>query len=176
MDVPAEESNVSNPIRRIRWATQRVTGSPARRKRHSLLSRLHKKTGSTEKKRDFEDPNNEGIQGTTDTSDDGDEPEDNRRRIFFNMELPDDANDGEGQPLENFERNKIRTAKYTPLSFVPKNLWFQFHNVANVYFLFVIILGVRRPKSIHKFAYSLIQIHRYSPFLEPRIPLSAPYH
>lgn len=176
MALPAEESNVSNPIRRIRWATQRVTGSPARRKRHSLLSRLHKKTGSTEKKGDFGYPNTEGIQETTDTSDDGDEPEDNRRRIFFNMELPNDAKDVEGHPLQNFGRNKIRTAKYTPLSFVPKNLWFQFHNVANVYFLFVIILGVRRPKSIHQFAHPLIQTCRYSPFLEPRIPLSAPYH
>lgn len=156
MALPAEESNVSNPIKRIRWATQRVTGSPARKKRHSLLSRLHKKTGSLEKKGEFTDPNTEGIQETTDTSEDGDEPEDNRRRIFFNVELPDDAIDGEGHPLENFGRNKIRTAKYTPLSFVPKNLWFQFHNVANVYFLFVIILGVRRPKTILQFAYSLI--------------------
>lgn len=148
MELPAEENNVSNPIKRIRWATQRVTGSPARRKRHSLLSRLHKKTGSIEKKGGFADPNTEVIQETTDTSEDGDEPEDNRRRIFFNIELPDDAKDGEGHPLENLGRNKIRTAKYTPLSFVPKNLWFQCHNVANVYFLFVIILGVRRPKSI----------------------------
>lgn len=156
MALPAEESNVSNPIKRIRWATQRVTGSPARKKRHSLLSRLHKKTGSLEKKGEFTDPNTEGIQETTDTSEDGDEPEDNRRRIFFNVELPDDAIDEEGHPLENFGRNKIRTAKYTPLSFVPKNLWFQFHNVANVYFLFVIILGVRRPKTILQFAYSLI--------------------
>ncbi len=143
-----DDSNVSNPIKRIRWATRRVTGPSARRKRHSLLDRFHKKTGSIEKKGDSDESRNEGIHGPTEPSEDGDEPEDNRRRIFFNIPLPDDAKDREGHPLENFGRNKIRTAKYTPLSFVPKNLWFQFHNVANVYFLFVIILGVRKPRFI----------------------------
>jgi phospholipid-translocating ATPase len=65
-----------------------------------------------------------------------------QRRVFFNIPLPDDARDEEGKPLAHFARNKIRTAKYTPLSFFPKNLWFQFHNIANIYFLFIIILGV----------------------------------
>lgn len=46
----------------------------------------------------------------------------------------------------SYPRNKIRTAKYTPLTFIPKNIWFQFHNIANIYFLFIIILGVR-PRS-----------------------------
>jgi phospholipid-translocating ATPase len=57
--------------------------------------------------------------------------------------LPQTERDDEGHPLAQYARNKIRTAKYTPLSFIPKNLWFQFHNIANVYFLFIIILGVR---------------------------------
>jgi phospholipid-translocating ATPase len=30
------------------------------------------------------------------------------------------------------------------LSFIPKNLWYQFHNIANVYFLFLIILNVSK--------------------------------
>ncbi|KAK6892469.1 Phospholipid-transporting ATPase DNF1 [Candida tropicalis] len=39
-------------------------------------------------------------------------------------------------------RNKIRTTKYSPLSFLPKNIYNQFrHNIANVYFLILIILG-----------------------------------
>jgi len=67
------------------------------------------------------------------------------RRIFFNIPLPADARDEEGYPTAHYPRNKIRTAKYTPLSFVPKNLFIQFYNnVANIYFLFVIILGVCR--------------------------------
>jgi phospholipid-translocating ATPase len=59
--------------------------------------------------------------------------------------LPQAERDEEGHPLAHYARNKIRTAKYTPLSFIPKNLWLQFHNIANGYFLFIIILGVRTP-------------------------------
>ncbi|RPB27513.1 phospholipid-translocating P-type ATPase [Terfezia boudieri ATCC MYA-4762] len=64
------------------------------------------------------------------------------RRIFVNQPLPPDALDEDGSPSQSFSRNKIRTAKYTPLMFIPKNLWLQFHNVANVYFLFVTILAI----------------------------------
>lgn len=66
-----------------------------------------------------------------------------QRRIFVNEPLPPDCLDEDGSPSQWFSRNKIRTAKYTPLIFIPKNLWLQFHNVANVYFLFVTILAVR---------------------------------
>jgi phospholipid-translocating ATPase len=65
-----------------------------------------------------------------------------RRSVFFNVALPDDQRDENGRPKYHFARNKIRTAKYTPISFIPKNLFFQFHNVANLYFLFIIVLGV----------------------------------
>lgn len=64
------------------------------------------------------------------------------RKVYFNVPLPADALDEHGLPAAKFNRNKIRTAKYTPLSFVPKNLWFQFHNIANIYFLFMIVLSV----------------------------------
>jgi len=64
------------------------------------------------------------------------------RKVFFGIPLPKDLTDEDGKPLQNFARNKIRTAKYTPLSFIPKNLWFQFHNLANIFFLFVVILVV----------------------------------
>ncbi|CAH1777133.1 unnamed protein product [Owenia fusiformis] len=37
--------------------------------------------------------------------------------------------------------NQIRTAKYTILNFIPKNLFEQFHRFANIYFLFVICLN-----------------------------------
>ncbi|KAL6153434.1 phospholipid transporting ATPase [Exserohilum turcicum] len=70
------------------------------------------------------------------------EQHDAGRRVYFNVPLPQSERDDEGHPIAQYARNKIRTAKYTPLSFVPKNLWFQFHNIANVYFLFIIILGI----------------------------------
>ncbi|KAL9131949.1 MAG: hypothetical protein Q9217_000229 [Psora testacea] len=140
-----EDSNVSNPIKRIRWATQRVSGASGQRKRHSIMNRFHyKRSSSGEKKSDdLEDsPRLDGIQAEADGRETPRETTDTTRRIFFNIPLPPDAKDAQGHPLFNFGRNKIRTAKYTPLSFVPKNLWFQFHNVANVYFLFVIILSI----------------------------------
>ena len=145
-----EDSNVSNPVKRIRWATQRATGSKGRNKRHSILDRFHhKRSGSGEKKRESSDGHRlDGVQEETepDLTEEGinDGEEDARRTIFFNIPLPDAAKDAEGHPLAKYARNKIRTAKYTPLSFIPKNLWFQFHNIANIYFLFVIVLAVRR--------------------------------
>eukprot|EP01047_Picozoa_sp_COSAG01_P010027 COSAG01_NODE_421_length_17271_cov_524.391218_1_plen_510_part_00 len=38
--------------------------------------------------------------------------------------------------------NTLKTSKYTCLNFVPKNLWEQFHRVANLYFLFIGALQV----------------------------------
>lgn len=71
-------------------------------------------------------------------------PEDHGiHRVYFNLPLPDDMIDPEnGLPSVQYPRNKIRTTKYTPLSFIPKNLFFQFKNIANIYFLFIVILGV----------------------------------
>lgn len=66
-----------------------------------------------------------------------------KRTVTFNRPLPPHLVDPEtNKPLTNYPRNKIRTTKYTPLSFFPKNIWNQFmHNVANIYFLVLIILG-----------------------------------
>ena len=148
-----EESNVSNPIKRIRWATQRVTGDKEQKKRHSIINRFHqRKAGSSEKKREsgssVDTPQLEGIQEEAEDATEDGEHEDIRRRIFFNIPLPADAKDEEGHIVAQYARNKIRTAKYTPLSFIPKNLWIQFHNIANIYFLFVIVLAVRDHRSV----------------------------
>ena len=90
---------------------------------------------------DVEQGGHQGDQATDDGNDN--EAGSAGRRIFFNIPLPDDARDEEGLPLNHFPRNKIRTSKYTPLSFVPKNLFFQLQNIANIYFLFIVILQVR---------------------------------
>jgi phospholipid-translocating ATPase len=148
-----QQGEVSSPINRIRWATRRVTGQDGVKKRESVIRRWHhKRAASAEKK--ASGPKRSSTAETTDTAgtgtdtqrqsvDDGlDGDLENKRPVFFNLPLPDDARDEDGRPITQFARNKIRTAKYTPLSFVPKNLWFQFHNVANIYFLFIIILGV----------------------------------
>ena len=128
-------------------ATHRATGTKAANKRNSLKERLHRRIGSGGEKRDSigkEEGSqaDNSIEGSEDADHDADENE-GGRKVYFNIPLPQSARDEEGHPIEQYARNKIRTAKYTPLSFVPKNLWFQFHNIANVYFLFIIILGVR---------------------------------
>ncbi len=125
-------------------ATHRATGIKAENKRHSLKERLHRRIGSGGEKRDS--LGKEGglpVDQSPESSDAGAEEQDSGRRVYFNVPLPQTERDEQGHPIAQYARNKIRTAKYTPLSFVPKNLWFQFHNIANVYFLFIIILGVR---------------------------------
>lgn len=64
-----------------------------------------------------------------------------RRNIYVNMKLPSSEYDDQGHQIHhNYASNRVRTAKYTPLSFVPKNLFEQFRNVANLFFLFLVIL------------------------------------
>ena len=63
-----------------------------------------------------EDPN-EDAQPPVESDDKG------PRKVYFNIPLPQDALNDTGYPKKSYGRNKIRTAKYTPLSFIPKNLW-----------------------------------------------------
>lgn len=140
---------MSNPIKRIRWATHRATGAKGERKRQSLMDRLHTRTGSgssVEKKRESQGKESTDFPAADSSDSASEQLEGGGRTIYFNRPLPPEARDEEGKPLARYSRNKIRTAKYTPLSFIPKNLWFQFHNVANIYFLFIIILGVCSPE------------------------------
>lgn len=142
---------------RSRWATRKLTQKSSGVKRLSIMDRIgHKRTPSTEKKRQS-GGSNSLPPGDDDTPDDEDDDqdappadagsstsadEDEGRVLYFNLPLPDDLKDEDGHPKQHYTRNKIRTAKYTPLSFIPKNLWFQFHNIANIFFLFLVILVV----------------------------------
>ena len=51
------------------------------------------------------------------------------------------ANNMEKNMSWNYCNNKIKTTKYTIFTFVPKNLFEQFHRAANCYFLFMTILA-----------------------------------
>ncbi|KAJ2860305.1 phospholipid transporting ATPase, partial [Coemansia aciculifera] len=62
-----------------------------------------------------------------------------RRTVYVNIGLPPSALDGHGRAPQ-YPANQIRTAKYTVVSFVPKNLFEQFRRAANMYFLFLLIL------------------------------------
>jgi len=130
----------SNPTKRLRWATHRASKKEGIKKRQSILDRLHHKRSSSDKHESAETDSSHNNSSEADTVVEG-----SRRNIYFNSPLPASARDEAGHPVAQFPRNKIRTAKYTPISFVPKNLYFQFHNIANIYFLFIIILSVRTP-------------------------------
>ncbi|KAI8375650.1 hypothetical protein EDC96DRAFT_541090 [Choanephora cucurbitarum] len=73
------------------------------------------------------------------------------RRVFVNLPLPDYELDNKGRPLQKYASNRIRTSKYTILTFVPKNLFEQFRRPANLYFLGMAVLqllplfGIKSP-------------------------------
>jgi phospholipid-translocating ATPase len=128
---------------RSRWATRRLTVKSSSLKRLAVLNRTHKKSPSNEKNRMSGGGESLRVDGTQELDDSSQSGEGNgSRKLYFNLELPSELLDEEGNPTQQFTRNKIRTAKYTPLSFIPKNLWFQFHNIANIFFLFLVILVV----------------------------------
>ncbi|CAH7683988.1 expressed protein, partial [Phakopsora pachyrhizi] len=65
-----------------------------------------------------------------------------KRKVYVNLELPTLSLDNSGDPIARYVRNKVRTTKYTIATFIPKNLYEQFRNVANVYFLVLVIFQV----------------------------------
>lgn len=139
-------SDISKPTRRQRWATRRLANNSGIKKRVSIVDRFHRRNVSAEEKR------NSGGSSTVDGANGA--PSEGAatqatRRIYFNMPIPDSERDEEGNLTAQYPRNKIRTSKYTPLSFIPKNLYHQFQNIATFYFLLVVVLGVSLTSEPH---------------------------
>lgn len=73
------------------------------------------------------------------------------RRVFINLPLPSYCLTSKGTAAYTYVSNKIRTSKYTVISFIPKNLFEQFRRPANLYFLAMAIIqmlptfGVKSP-------------------------------
>lgn len=55
--------------------------------------------------------------------------------------LPYESLEKAKQPNRYFPGNAIKTTKYTPLLFIPMNLFEQFHRLANIYFVGLAILN-----------------------------------
>lgn len=55
--------------------------------------------------------------------------------------LPHEGQGKGSQPNRHFPGNAIKTTKYTPLLFIPMNLFEQFHRLANLYFVGLAILN-----------------------------------
>ena len=159
------KNNVSKPVKRMRWATQRVPGQSGMRKRLSILNRQKHNAPADEPQSAKAGP--DADEAPTE------DPKSRSRTIYMNIALPDEAKDEKGHIKQDYGRNKIRTAKYTPLSFIPKDLWYQFHNIANIYFFFIIILSVCQ--SSHSSDSADMVCHRYSPFSAPQTPDWAQY-
>merc|ERR1719319_247687 len=62
------------------------------------------------------------------------------REITPNHHVPASAKPSD-HPNAIYLTNRIRTTKYTMLSFIPRNLFEQFHRFANLYFLFIVLLN-----------------------------------
>lgn len=159
-----EESNVSKPVKRMRWATTRKPGQSGAKKRLSLLQRVPKVTLSSYEEKGTGPENHGQVSEDSPMGQEQQEAESQGRTIYVNLPLPPEMKTPEGHVKAHYARNKVRTAKYTPLSFVPKNLWFQFHNIANIYFLFIIILSVSRRTPLKRGVAKQI---RSSPSSEP---------
>ena len=157
---------------RLRWASQRhPKGRPRKSTALSVFRRLSRAdlrppsgeadiehiginfggTMTPDPRNSLPPPPNKPENGTN--QEDEDEAKKKKRTIYFNMRLPPDETHDDGTPLNHYPRNKIRTAKYTPLTFIPKNLWLQFHNVANIYFTFIVILQVSNKPPFPLYSY-----------------------
>ncbi|CAK7208943.1 phospholipid transporting ATPase [Sporothrix bragantina] len=141
-------ATAASKTKRSRWATRKMTVKSSNKKRLSLMGRAHSKAMALEKKRasaGSESLRHPGEDGDEDNAPGLEQQEEHGgpgpRTLYFNLPLPDDQKDETGAPKHSYARNKIRTAKYTPLSFIPKNLYFQFHNIANIFFLFLVVLA-----------------------------------
>ncbi|CAR25220.1 aminophospholipid-translocating P4-type ATPase DNF1 [Lachancea thermotolerans CBS 6340] len=123
-------------LKRMRWGTKRTkkgTPSVGRAKTLRWAKKNFHNPFEDDRKTDTDDESGAEYDPTNRSSE--------LRFLYYNMPLPEEYLDEEGKPATDYARNKIRTTKYTPLSFFPKNIALQFKNVANVYFLVLIILG-----------------------------------
>lgn len=62
------------------------------------------------------------------------------RVVVPNHTVPDDIPENL-HPNGSYPNNRVRTTKYTLLSFLPKNLFEQFHRFANLYFISIVLLN-----------------------------------
>ncbi|UZJ52902.1 hypothetical protein CBS101457_002222 [Exobasidium rhododendri] len=64
------------------------------------------------------------------------------RSVYFNEPLPAEAFDKKGKPHKQwqFATNQLLTARYTVYNFVFKNLYEQYHRVANMFFTLIVVL------------------------------------
>lgn len=82
----------------------------------------------------------------------------NKTKRMIVSNLPFESNMWKENPNRYYDSNKIKTTKYTILSFIPKNIFEQFHRFANVYFVAIASLNFVPVVNAFQPAVSLIPI------------------
>ena len=54
---------------------------------------------------------------------------------------PNIPHDSKAHPNHGYSFNLVKTTRYSIITFLPKNLFEQFHRFANIYFIFVVALN-----------------------------------
>ncbi|KAI8984278.1 hypothetical protein BDF20DRAFT_911396 [Mycotypha africana] len=80
------------------------------------------------------------------------------RRVFVNLPLPKYELNKKDLPKQTYASNRIRTSKYTVITFVPKNLFEQFRRPANLYFLIMAIISMLPQFNVGSPALALLPI------------------
>ncbi|CAO1620351.1 unnamed protein product [Sympodiomycopsis kandeliae] len=65
-----------------------------------------------------------------------------RRKVYLNTAVPSTETDRKGEPKARYPRNRVRTSKYNVVTFLPRFLYEQFHRLANVYFLGLVVIQI----------------------------------
>nr|VWO97318.1 Phospholipid-transporting ATPase (EC [Ganoderma boninense] len=127
LDTDEENNDAIDPelrLRTVRTAASTIAESIRQEQRAERRKSMRKKSkGSffrrnTEKRRqdsgDSDQPSSQpSIHGR-------------RRNVYVNLPLPADEQDSHGEPVVRYARNKVRTSKYTIVTFIPRNLYEQF--------------------------------------------------
>ncbi|KAH9837972.1 phospholipid-translocating P-type ATPase [Rhodofomes roseus] len=139
-DSTDEEHDTVDPdlrLRTVRTAASTIAESArqeerARRRKISMKGVFHRRSQKKEQqRRASKEPSGEASVPHVTGS---------RRKVYVNCPLSREDVDQRGEPLVRYKRNKVRTSKYTIVTFIPKNLYEQFRRVANVYFLALAVL------------------------------------
>ncbi|XP_060103343.1 phospholipid-transporting ATPase VD [Heteronotia binoei] len=96
---------------------------------HRLIARKGRKDGDTRREPFF--PGGKGLQQQSKTVS-------KHRLVIPHLEHFEEEYE---KVSKHYKNNRIRTTKYTLWNFIPKNLFEQFHRVANLYFLFIAVLN-----------------------------------
>ena len=64
-----------------------------------------------------------------------------KHRLLVPNHMAPENSDPSQHPNAKFLTNRIKTTKYTAFSFLPKNMFEQFHRFANLYFVFIVLLN-----------------------------------